>query len=135
MWNNFVRVNLIVNVHDPAVFYCNPSGSATSCLEPPHDGIAQGQVNQRPLRTGTPDSTDHILDCTSFYTGEVVQNLKRGVKEGRSSVQISTFPRLGLFRFLLLYSIECLLLSAYAQHSPLKKEKKIKLKMKDQELM
>ena len=78
MWYNFVRVNLIVNVHYPAVFYCNPSGSATSCLEPPHDGIAQGQVNQRLQRTGTPDSTGYRFECASFYTGKLVQNLMRG---------------------------------------------------------
>ena len=40
----------------------------------PHNDSAQGQVNQRPLSTGTPESTDHYLECTSIYTGKCTKS-------------------------------------------------------------
>ena len=91
----------------------------------PHDDGAQGQVNQRPRRTGTLDSTDHYLECISIYIDKIVQNLKRGWKEGRSSVQISM---LGLFTFLLLwYSIEYSTLECISTTLPPRKREEYKV--------
>ena len=48
----------------------------------PHDDGVQGQVNQSSLSTGTPDSADHDLECTSIYTGKCTESEEGDERRG-----------------------------------------------------